>query len=65
MTPITVLLFRYQRTLAVGTNIAHDAIFKTSGALRHRRLGTVNTRLSSWMLIGSAPASLVGVTHAT
>lgn len=64
LTPILVLLFRYQPAFAVGTDIAHGAVLKTFGALRHRRLGTVNP-LSGWMLIGSAPASLAGVALAT
>ena len=65
MTPILVLLFGFQPALAVGTDILHGAIFKTFGALRHRRLGTVHARLSGWMLVGSAPASLGGVALAT
>jgi uncharacterized membrane protein YfcA len=47
--------------VAIGTDIAHGAIFKTVGAFRHRRLGNVQARLSAWMLLGSAPASILGV----
>ena len=65
MTPILVIVFGFKPTLAVGTDILHGAIFKTVGAARHRRLGTVHARLSGWMLIGSAPASLGGVALAT
>jgi uncharacterized protein len=61
MTPILVIVFGFQPTLAIGTDIAHGAIFKTVGAARHRRLGNVQARLSGWMLIGSAPSSLAGV----
>src|SRR2546423_11990526 len=61
MTPILIILFGFKPTLAVGTDIAHGAIFKTIGAFRHRRLGNVQARLSGWMLMGSAPASLAGV----
>jgi uncharacterized membrane protein YfcA len=61
MTPILVLLFGFQPILAIGTDIAHGAVFKTVGAMRHRRLGNVQARLSAWMFVGSAPASLVGV----
>src|SRR5262249_47266848 len=59
------LLFGYQPAVAVGTDILHGAIFKSVGAIRHRRLGTVHARLSGWMLVGSAPASLAGVALAT
>src|SRR5438132_5178435 len=65
MTPILVLLFGYSPTVAVGTDIVHGALFKTFGAIRHRRLGTVHGRLSGWMLLGSGPASLGGVALAT
>ncbi len=65
MTPILVILFNFQPTLAIGTDIAHGAIFKSVGAFRHRRLGNVQARLSGWMFVGSAPASLAGVSLAT
>ncbi len=61
MTPILVLLLGFSPTVAIGTDIAHGAIFKSVGALRHRRLGNVQARLSAWMLLGSAPASVAGV----
>ncbi len=65
MTPMLILLFGFKPTVAVGTDIVHGAIFKSFGAARHRRLGTVNARLAGWMLLGSAPLSLLGVTLAT
>lgn len=65
LTPVLVLLFGFNPTVAVGTDIAHGAIFKTVGAVRHRRLGNVQARLSGWMLLGSAPMSLLGVWVAT
>src|SRR5690348_5112553 len=65
MTPVLVLLFGFNPTVAVGTDIAHGAIFKTFGGLRHRALGNVQARLSGWMLLGSAPMSLLGVAIAT
>src|SRR5207248_4222687 len=61
MTPILVILFGFKPTYAVGTDIVHGAIFKTFGAIRHRRLGTVHTRLALWMFLGSGPLSLAGV----
>jgi uncharacterized protein len=64
MTPILMLAFGFAPTTAVGTDILHGAIFKTVGGLRHRRLGTVQARLSGWMLVGSAPLSLLGVATA-
>ena len=61
MTPILVFLFGIPPSTAIGTDIAHGAAFKTVGAVQHRRMGNVRARLAGWMLIGSVPASLVGV----
>jgi uncharacterized protein len=61
MTPILIFLFNFNPAVAVGTDILHGAVFKSFGAVRHRRLGTVKARLGCWMLLGSAPMSLVGV----
>ena len=65
MTPMLVLLFGFQPTTAIGTDIVHGAIFKSFGAVRHRQLGTVTMPLTLWMLLGSAPMSLVGVVVAS
>src|SRR5262249_23775850 len=61
MTPILVILFGVNPTVAVGSDIAHGAIFKTVGAFQHRKMGNVRAQLAGWMLLGSAPMSLVGV----
>jgi len=61
MTPILILLFGFDAKVAVGTDILHGAIFKSFGAARHRMLGTVHGHLALWMLLGSAPLSLIGV----
>jgi uncharacterized membrane protein YfcA len=61
LTPILILVFGFKPTLAVGTDVLHGAIFKTFGAFRHRRLGTVHARMTFWMFLGSAPLSLIGV----
>jgi hypothetical protein len=61
MTPMLILLFGFDPKTAVGTDILHGAVFKSFGAVRHRQLGNVHVPLAMWMLIGSAPMSLVGV----
>jgi uncharacterized membrane protein YfcA len=61
MTPLLIFLFGFKPTLAVGTDILHGAVFKSFGAVRHRRLGTVHAHLTLWMFMTSAPFSLVGV----
>ena len=61
MTPILVFIFGISPSTAIGTDIAHGAIFKTVGAVQHRRMGNVRARLAGWMLVGSVPATLAGV----
>jgi uncharacterized membrane protein YfcA len=61
MTPILVFLFGIPPSTAIGTDIAHGAVFKSVGAVQHRRMGNVRARLAGWMLVGSVPASLAGV----
>jgi len=65
MTPLLVFFFGVPPTTAIGTDIAHGAAFKTVSAVQHRRMGNVRARLAGWMLIGSAPTSLLGVWLAT
>jgi uncharacterized membrane protein YfcA len=64
MTPLLVLVFGFKPSVAIGTDIVHGAIFKSFGAVQHRRLGHVHARLTGWMLLGSGPFSIVGVTLA-
>jgi uncharacterized membrane protein YfcA len=61
MTPLLVLFFGFKPSVAIGTDIVHGAIFKSFGAVQHRRMGHVHARLTAWMLIGSAPFSILGV----
>ena len=61
MTPMLVLFFGFQPSIAIGTDTVHGAIFKSFGAAPHRRLGHVHARLTMWMLLGSAPFSILGV----
>jgi uncharacterized membrane protein YfcA len=65
LTPILVIFFGFKPTLAVGTDVLPGALFKSFGAIRHRRLGTVHARLALWMFLGSGPMSLLGVAAAT
>ncbi len=61
MTPMLILIFGFNPKTAVGTDILHGAVFKSFGAFHHRKLGNVHVPLAMWMLLGSAPLSLVGV----
>jgi uncharacterized membrane protein YfcA len=61
MTPILIILFGFKPTAAVGTDIFHGAVFKSFGALRHRRLQTVHGHLAFWLFAGSGPLAIAGV----
>jgi uncharacterized membrane protein YfcA len=61
MTPILIIVFGFKPTYAVGTDIFHGAIFKSFGAIRHRRLGTVHGHLTMWLFAGSGPLAIAGV----
>jgi uncharacterized protein len=61
MTPILIVVFGFKPTTAVGTDIFHGAIFKSFGALRHRRLSTVHGHLAFWLFAASGPMAIVGV----
>jgi uncharacterized membrane protein YfcA len=61
MTPILIIVFGFKPTYAVGTDIFHGAIFKSFGALRHRRLHTVHGHLAFWLFAGSGPLAIAGV----
>src|SRR5436309_15700391 len=61
MTPMLIILFGFKPTTAVGTDIFRGAIFKSFGALRHRRLRTVHGHLAFWLFLGSGPLAIAGV----
>lgn len=61
MTPLLILVIGTQPVVAIGTDLAYGAITKTVGGWRHLRQGTVDTRLSTWLALGSVPGALVGV----
>jgi len=63
MTPLLVLFFGFKPSIAIGTDIVHGAIFKSFGAVQHRRMGHVHARLTAWMLLGSVPFSLLSLTQ--
>jgi uncharacterized protein len=61
MTPILIIIFGFKPAYAVGTDIFHGAIFKSFGAIRHRRLKTVHGHLAFWLFLGSGPLAIAGV----
>ncbi|MBJ7353565.1 MAG: sulfite exporter TauE/SafE family protein [Thermoleophilaceae bacterium] len=61
MTPLLVLLFGVKPTLAVGTDIAYQAITKMVGGYKHFKLKTVNFGAALWLAAGSVPGAVAGV----
>jgi uncharacterized membrane protein YfcA len=61
MTPVLIIFFGFSPSKAVGTDLFHGAIFKSFGAWRHRRLGTVHGHLALWLFAGSGPMAVAGV----
>ena len=61
MTPLLIVVFGIKPVTAVGTDLTYGAITKTLGGWRHLRHRTVDTRLSTWISIGSVPAAVGGV----
>jgi uncharacterized protein len=61
MTPLLILVFGVKPVTAVGTDLAYAAVTKTVGGYKHWRQRTVDLPLSTWMALGSVPASVGGV----
>lgn len=61
MTPLLVLLFGVKPTLAVGTDIAYQAVTKMVGGYKHVKLKTVNFGAALWLAAGSVPGAVGGV----
>jgi uncharacterized protein len=59
MTPLLVLLFGFNPTTAVGTDLLYASITKTCGTAVHHIGKTVEWRVVGWLGAGSLPASLL------
>ena len=62
LTPILILLFGFQPSLAIGTDIAYASITKVFGTWRHWKQGSVDKHLAMWLAFGSVPAGVLGAT---
>lgn len=61
MTPLLVLIFGVKPTMAVGTDIAYQAVTKMVGGYKHFKLKTVNFGAALWLAAGSIPGAVGGV----
>jgi uncharacterized protein len=59
MTPVLVILFGIDASIAVGTDLLHATATKTVGSLVHNSLGTVDWRITRRLATGSIPATLL------
>lgn len=57
MTPLLVLLFGVNPSVAVGTDLLYAAITKAGGTLAHGRRGTVDWKVTGRLALGSIPAA--------
>ncbi|MEM2865468.1 MAG: sulfite exporter TauE/SafE family protein [Candidatus Bathyarchaeia archaeon] len=60
LTPALISGFGVSPLAAVGTGLIHSLLMKSVGSIKHYNQGTVNGELTKRLLIGAAPASLMG-----
>ena len=60
MTPALIFLGVGAPTAVITADLTAAAIYKTGGALVHRREGSPNMQLAKWLMIGSIPMALLG-----
>ena len=60
MTPALIFLGVGDATSVVTADLTAAAIYKTGGAIVHKREGSPNMRLAMWLMIGSIPMALLG-----
>src|SRR6476619_2097441 len=60
MTPALIFLGVGDAATVVTADLTAAAVYKTGGALVHRREGSPNMRLAMYLIIGSVPMALLG-----
>lgn len=60
MTPALIFLGVGDAPTVVTADLTAAAIYKTGGALVHRREGSPDMRLAGWLVVGSVPMALLG-----
>jgi uncharacterized membrane protein YfcA len=61
MTPVMILVMGVKPVIAVGTDLAYNAVTKIVGGGAHLRQGTVHRRSAYLLACGSIPATVLGV----
>ena len=60
MTPALIFLGVGEAATVVTADLTAAAVYKTGGAIVHKREGSPNMRLAKWLMIGSVPMALLG-----
>ena len=60
MTPALLFLGVGEAATVVTADLTAAAVYKTGGAVVHRREGSPNMQLAKWLMIGSIPMALLG-----
>jgi uncharacterized membrane protein YfcA len=60
MTPALIFLGVGDAATVVTADLTAAAVYKTGGALMHRREGSPNMELAKWLIMGSVPMALLG-----
>jgi uncharacterized membrane protein YfcA len=60
MTPALIFLGVGEAATVVTADLTAAAVYKTGGAIVHRREGSPNMQLAKWLILGSVPMALLG-----
>src|SRR5690606_32170097 len=60
MTPALIFLGVGDTATVVTADLTAAAVYKTGGAIVHKREGSPNLKLAIWLVIGSVPTALLG-----
>jgi uncharacterized membrane protein YfcA len=60
MTPALIFLGVGSTSSVIAADLTAAAVYKTGGALVHRRHGNPNMQLAKWLMLGSIPMAFIG-----
>jgi uncharacterized membrane protein YfcA len=60
MTPALIFLGVGETSAVVAADLTAAAVYKTGGALTHKRHGQPNLELAKWLVLGSVPMAFIG-----
>src|ERR671916_1614125 len=60
MTPALIFLGVGDAATVVTADLTAAAVYKTGGALVHKREGSPDMQLAKWLILGSVPMALLG-----